>query len=553
MIDLENATREQLLERAQLLKKAKDIQASQTGQPGAEAMGFPNGPTPAAEMDLGSLPGKAGAAATAGEDYDKTGFVTGSIGAGAKALDVGRGALTAPALAALLGGVTGKDVYRAKEHLQAINPTNLTTYPSASEIYERAGVPEGAKLSDYLSMYKPKGEASWYQPEKGGPLDFTLRGAGGLGTDVAIDPLTYMTFGAEPGIKTGLKVIGEKLAQGEAKGLGMTELKQGLQNLLQKPSEATAGLGKRLYRGGILPAEFEGAKYGKSDVGDTFYRMGIKTPFGLGEKAQKATQGLLEERGNLFKTAAEKGGQVDIDKALAPAIQKIQEIRSSPNLENQWIADELEKKVNEYKSITKGTPAEPAIGQAAKPGMTISPQEGSDIKSALYNQTPNAAWNEMLKTPQGAKVIAPLSTGFKTEAEQSVQRALGGDSAERILKINEDIGKLIGTKGGQRAIEKQAERSGHAITSLAPSGTESIIGAMLHENPAEALKAILLKRAGQGLQLSTMPVGYGLRKAGEGPLSGRLIDTLTRRKFIDKGSRGSEEQRKIRSGYGEEE
>jgi len=317
--------REALIERAKLIQRAKALKAQQSSpsEPPIEAIGNTSGPTAAAKEKADkSLVTRA--VETVGE----------GMGAAAKALDVPRALTTAPLLGLGLEALTGKDVVKLNEYLNAANPTNLETMPTANEMYERAGVPEGAKISDFIDM-APK-DSPWYAPEKGGMLDFTVRGAGGLGTDIAIDPLTYLSMGAASAGKKGLqnasREIAKELAQKNAGPISRATrpLREGAQSAFdmltalpraaaekvaeipkvgpavigaaQAPSKAVGWAGKKLYSSALLPVEFEGAKYGKGEVGQTLFDLGIANPLTLTSKADEATDALMNARNKILRT-----------------------------------------------------------------------------------------------------------------------------------------------------------------------------------------------------------------------------------------------------------
>ena len=259
----------------------------------------------------------------------------------AKALDILRGTTTGPALGSVLEKITGKPVYSGQDVANAVNPTNLQKFPSASEMYERAGVPEGAKVSDYLSMYADPNKAHpWYQPEKDGLLDWTLRGTGGTATDIAIDPVTWLTMGAggaakkalasdataqaleaaAKGASPGAKLL-EMVSSSAPKGIEMGPVEKAGQALVQTPVVGTAATpatsllkkwGKGLYDSFLQPVENQGLKSGKKDVGDVLYKAGVISPIDLPSKAQVATSALMDARNAIAKEATEKGAQVSM-------------------------------------------------------------------------------------------------------------------------------------------------------------------------------------------------------------------------------------------------
>lgn len=565
-------TREQRIARIQRLERIRQLESEQ---------GLEGGMSP--------IPATAEEAAT-----DSPGVFMGTLGAGAKGLDTLRGSLTAPALAATLEALTGKDVYRGAEHLDAVNPSNLSTFPSSSELFERAGVPEGAKLSDFVGGFaEPGGEGPWYQPEKGGMLDFTVRGAGGFGTDIAIDPLTYLSMGGAALAKQGLKssasraalaganragpasrlmsravdTVTNPLAEG-VKALRSTRAGSALADMATVPSRAVGTVGKRVYGSTLLPVEHEGVKFAKEGVADTLYNAGIKSPLGLRDKAEAAKNTLMTARDNLLQRADDAGAQADMATAMADARAEITKLRRIKDSDASSLADDLESKLNEYIRTERGVPGTPdqvretvttdVVGMPTthrevipgKPGIAPQPFSASDaskLKTFLYSNLPQSTFQQNLNTPLTSRIRSKMSTGLKDETENAVGRALGADAAMDLAELNAEAGKLIATRKGQTRVQNMAERMANNTTSL--TGTDTVIGGigtLSDGGLSGGLKAMALKKTLDALRLGTMPLGYGMRKAAESRVIAPMIDTTVRRKAIEHTGRGSREERRKR-------
>jgi hypothetical protein len=185
-----------------------------------------------------------------GTGSSKPGTVMSYVKAGARGLDYARAATTAPLLAMGLSKLTGKPVYSEAEDRAAL--AGDAPYPTSAELFKRAGMKDGYSLSDMvkspLSMapgigpvlgdipalqFQPKGKGQWWQPEKGGFFDPTVRGALGTVTDAVIDPATYATLGGSQVAKLG--AAAEK-----------TSVMDAIQALLKAPSNTLAKTGKKL-------------------------------------------------------------------------------------------------------------------------------------------------------------------------------------------------------------------------------------------------------------------------------------------------------------------
>lgn len=167
-------------------------------------------------------------------------------------------------------------VSKPGETLDALNPLSKNTAPSSSEIMKRLGVPDGAKLSDYLgAIYADpanKGNAFW-RPVKGGMLDPSVRGTIGTGLDIASDPLTYLTLGG-----TGAeKALAQEAATAAERGnlnrtmsdtlnSALTSMKSRANPITRPVSNTMDYLGSKMYRSGLAPLDQEATAMGKGMI-----------------------------------------------------------------------------------------------------------------------------------------------------------------------------------------------------------------------------------------------------------------------------------------------
>lgn len=533
----ERATKIAEIQRAQKISEIRAAGAD-PNQPGTEAIGSPEGPQ--------SLGGQALHLGAQG------------LGATAKGLDVLRGSTTGPALALALKAFTGKDVASLKDWGNSVNPTNLGTFPTSNEMFEKAGVPAVAKMSDYFNFYSDPKNSQWFSPDKGGALDWTVRGAGGLATDMAIDPMNWLSFGASGLAKAEANSVVKQLTREGAGTVGKMMGKAGdainmaskpiqkiagavkdipyagpvMSKMATAPSDAVDWLGKKLYDSTILPIEHEGAKYGKEAVGQTLHDAGIWNPLNLTDKVDKAKDQIFGARNKILGEAGDAGGRVDMAKAMERAKQTVASIRAEGRPKQQWIADQIEKEIAEHEAMVAGKEGAPAIGIPATPGREIKPAMGSQLKSDIYAATPDAAWNELKKTPEGAQVMKPLSQGLREETLSSVERGLGPEAAAKIAELDAEGGKLLSTANSTRNVEKQADRLAHG--SVVPTGTGKVMGIM------HGGAGVLMDMAGNAARLGTMPTGYFLRKLAEGQLTGPMIDSYLRRQGVENFNQGAQ-------------
>ncbi len=528
----------------------------------------------------------------------------GTLGAAGKVLDIPRGLTTGPLLGLLAEAITGKDIISARDWGNSINPTTLEGFPSADEIMRRAGVPKGGQLSDVApGMYAdPEKKNPWYVPEKGGLLDISTRGTGGTATDIAIDPLTYMSLGLSAAAKEAVSKTAtaqalkaaekpgfvSKILSAPGKGADKVasiltktpatkvadlpivgKIMEGLSDVgVSGPSR---WLGKRTYDSVLLPLEHEGAKLGKKDMGEAFYKAGIKTPFGLPEKAGKAADTLVNARNKIFDRAAQGGETLNgipgkitsMDEAMAKAREAIKKARMSDDPLKIQIADSMEDFIKKYADVDKpkvlreGTPAIPDMpdvtvskptgivdefgnpvmreevikgkkGRAEVPPIMseatpVSPMKKSNMKSSLYNDIPESQFKDHIRTSQGAKIQKKMAQGLNEAAVNDVRSKLGSKAAEDVIELNKNMEPLLSTKRSQNRVANQADRTAAQIHT--PTGSNVIVGSLGGKT------AMLAKLIGDSARVLTMPGGYGMRKFGESTLAGPLSDAYLRQKY----------------------
>lgn len=498
------------------------------------------------------------------------------LSAAAKALDVARGTTTGPLLGAALELATGKPVYTAEDWKNAMNPTNLKKFPTSAEMMDRAGIPAGAELSDYAPIYADPGTRHpWYQPEKGGALDPTVRGAGGMGVDAAIDPLTYLTWGGAAATKKAAAESATRMAMGTAPEAGAAT--QALAKLADLPGAAAADaagslvtgpanwLGNRMQSSTLIPIEHEGAKYGKEAVGDTLYKSGIMNQFDLRNKVAGATDQIMDARNALLERAGQQGGQSSMIAATQPVQDELTRLIAQRDPGKAGIIQALQDKIESYRALERPTPAVPDTvlpptsrtadtgfvdaagnpitrseqvpggvvpGSPEIPGIPVTPAQSSAYKTTLYDNLPVGHYSDAVKTKLGANLNSQLASGLKTETEDAVGRALGPDSADALRELNTDAGNLLSTRKGQIRAENLADRQQAALTS-AKWGDMMAEGA-LHNILGIPGSGFALKKGLDAARLGSMTGGYALRKLGDSSVVGPALDLLAKEKLEQK-------------------
>lgn len=427
-----------------------------------------------------------------------------------KALDVGRGAITAPILAAGLEFVTGKDVYKPSEQLQAINPTNLQSYPTASELYERAGVPEGAKVSDYLPV------------KKDSFFDFTLRGAGGLGTDIAIDPLTYLSGGLSAAAKgaakkTALQKGIQKL--GLATDAGLTRSGK-FANMVVNPIEE---LSKWRANKNYSKAFEELDRFAKQEKNATLAPSKIFKDLNFVGGMDNAVEKLREINkqagqgiGKVLNEVSEKAPKIDLyDDAFKDALNFSKELRNQPFPEAAQLAKDIDDRIL-------------YAWEKSPDGLTVS--AANELKSKINQLIKDSGFAQSTDATLSTQAKKVISKDLAESVQKAVEKADPKKYAE-LQKLNELYKSTSGSvadKAEQISNKVQERRGPWGLTQvdLALLGLGGGAGYQQGGGEGAAMGALGAKFLGRGLMTTQ---GRTMRGAMANKLSGLPVSTPLRR------------------------
>lgn len=320
---------------------------------------------------------------------------------------------------------TGKELVNLEEVLRG-------QAPSTSEILQRGGVGEMGRLSEAIPSAFTT-EQQWTggfpKPTKGGVLDITGRGAVGLASDIALDPLTYATFGASAAQKAGM---GNKAVRG-----------------VLTPTKALAEpMGKSFYKSALGRIDEEAMKYGKEPVSDLLLKNRIS---GSAEKIygkmDDLAEKLLNEQRDILSRATKAGGSVSMKNAMHEAQQKIAILRASDDPLMQPIANALEDAVKTY------TDLDPRLIQKTTPEY-LGKAKAYELEKSKY-----------------------LEDVKKYRAARSEYKKAGGTDFQDMLPGQTEIGQTPGT------VQKELSLSGPDISMQAEKVTQEPFQYSLMEVP----------------------------------------------------------------------
>ncbi len=396
--------------------------------------------------------------------------------------------------------------------------------PSTKEYLERGGVTDLGKLSDVAPVLFSKDPNSW-RPTPGGNFDPSVRGTIGMAADMALDPLTYV--GAGP-----LKAL-----LGKAGKAGVVA-----EHVLNPAENALKAGGKSIYKSAPImqAADAINDRFGKQAASDILFDQGVRgTGRGVATQAEKLAEATGLKRDALLATADKAGAVLDMKKAMTPADEFIAKVRASRDPQLQGVADALEERVKSYKKLTPKPASKPMadiIGPSGEPILNkagsrapVTASQGSGFKSSLYNDTGNAVWDSLRRTPQGKLGNRALARGLDAEVSAAAERALPGVGTQ-IDTLNDTWGKLLTPK---KVLEQEALKGEkkNLITSV-----DGIVAGLSHGSPA----VMAAKKGTDLLKTNWLKtnVGRGAYKLGDTP----LLDEVLRRELINRSNQSDWEK-----------
>ena len=147
-------------------------------------------------------------------------------------------------------------------------------------------------------------------------------------------------------------------------------------------SLVTRGIGKmgeKIYQSGLKNIDEYVSQYGKEPVSQVLGEHGI---YGSVKSIQRQMDDLsdviLAERNRILKDATKQGGEVSMERALAPTRAKIQELRNSRDPNMKQLIEALENEVAKFSELEAKAPQqylrELPVGPRYVPGQTMKPQ-----------------------------------------------------------------------------------------------------------------------------------------------------------------------------------
>lgn len=383
-------------------------------------------------------------------------------------------------------------------------------YTVADEVGELLGREDSIDSGDaLLSALKGQAPSSSEYLKKMGIENPTAAAALGFVSDIALDPLTYLSLGSTALGKGVAKAATEKGAKGLLGKVG----KAGLTVL--DPSDAIGALGSKIYKGGFGSIDQELAAKGVRPISEALEREGkIVTS----EGARKATNEMRLKAGarlgDIYKGVDDVG--VTVLPKLDNAYKTIANMRKDKNLVD--VADSLEAWVKNYDPLQGG----------AKLGV----QEAANIKTQLRSTIPTKAF-----TPAefGGSVLLPGAKKAQGEVAGAFDEAIKSIVPSKPM-LEETLAQYATATNAipllNREAKKAARKKGISVVDAALGG--AAFGGVMGENQglsAGGATALGTKKLAEAANTTLGRTLLGLGTKG----SRRITGSILRRQLSDLG------------------
>lgn len=439
----------------------------------------------------------------------------GGLEHGIKGLDYMGGAVRTAAANAL-------GVSKPGETLDALNPLSKNVAPSSSELMRRLGVPEGAKLSDYLHIFADPHDQgnAWYRPVKGGMLDPSIRGTIGTGLDIASDPLTYLSMGTTGAEKALAKEAVEATTRGNLNRTmsdrlaSVVEAMKSRANPVVRPaSNAMDYVGGRMYRDAMMPLDKEMVEAGKPLLSPRLMDEGATGGW------QSIDQHMLDQNSEFKDQAKAIASKMD---ALDPS-----------GIDMTGAFPKAQSSLAQLNGRPVLAPVQQAMGDMIMEHQALGNVPRShavQLKSDLYSTLPQSSFDMAARTPPGAGVRMKMANDLKTAVERGGTPEL--DSLGSQLKgVNEMWGQNL------TAQDVAGRLAGREMARPTISQVDAMLAGAAFGDHGTMGGALATKKALQIMRSPTFKTNMGWGMSRLSDLTGPALDAFARQKLLDDTNR----------------
>lgn len=377
--------------------------------------------------------------------------------------------------------------------------------PGTAEYLERSGVPAGYSLSDALGdkLYSETGD-ELLKFKKGGALDPTARGAAGFVGDVALDPLTYLSFGASAAAKAASK--GAKLGP-KSKALA------NLRPYLNPIETAAESAGKKYYKSAFKGIDETLAQAGKGPISEELFESGFR---GNMRDALRESKNLKSkagsEIGSVYKEGAEAGLTAPMSKVTSEASDIVSKMKKSPNVDVVSGADKLDELVKGYAQRGEAVPLDQLHAWGTEARQLANPR--------FFD--PNVS-----RVPYKDDILGSIGMSASKVGKESLEGT--PELLDRLEKANQTYAttKTATQKGGPLLSAARAESKKNPITVI-----DLMLAGGATLNPY-SLGVLATKKAGEKIMSTSGKTNIGKALNVTGKNAAGLMDSGSRRTLLE--------------------
>lgn len=286
--------------------------------------------------------------------------------------------------------------------------------------------------------------------------------------------------------------------------LGAMGTSSGISKAINVPNADALNLlklmGKKVYQSAFKEPDKVTKMYGKKPVSDIFFEKGFTGTTGKAlEVGENLIDDLVKQQRQILADIDKAVPEANLDEALMPLKNKIDELRASRDPVKIQAADALAEDLATYQSIKATNPA------------PITPSQMSAMKTSAQNVLPKTAYSQEIAKMnpiymQGKKA---LGAGLRQEVQRVAEQA-SPELGQSLLGVNTDLSSLL---SAGKALSKEASKgmNKNMLTSVDP------MVAALGQTSGAALPALAGKKAAD-LSKTTLfrtNLGRGLYELGD--------------------------------------
>jgi hypothetical protein len=347
-------------------------------------------------------------------------------------------------------------------------------------------------------MYSETGEGIKFQ--KGGLLDPSARGAGGLALDILTDPLTYLSGGLSAAGKAGKLGKAGKAAEAVLTPIGTSAGKRA-PKLYSKAFESVDMSLKPLNK-----------PYSIAEILAKDPKKQSMTMMQAADRIKEINQATGIEQGAILKEAADRGATVDLLKEFEPALEYSKKIKNLPTPEAAKLAQEIDDRVmyawektggvmpvdkaNELKSFINDRIKDAGFAAGEEAGLSVQAKKAiaGDLSEGVKNAVKSVDSELEKKLIEKNKLYSSTSSQVQDAIFNKAKSVKETRGIPGVTMVDLMLAGVGAQTGGAAWLPLLLKKGGEAAMSTQGRTGRAAFGRLLEEN-----KAIIDPLVRQGL------------------------------------------------------